>query len=281
MILATFSSCCCYSCSCCSFWQLPDGKTPWQWRAEKCCSFCSNGSSRMGKHHGSEGRIVFHAEPHFETRVKSLIPWRAPPCVCRGRWIWMVQKLFGWFIHKFLTDIWEAAWLFGPFTCVCVKIERCWEGRNLKPKADGNRKVLGGLSLVVLRRKCWILWIWGSSSEDFQRNLGPLELLCPSVRGSLCPCFGLFCWEFGDVKTFGNHTASSAFLLAVYVAIFSRAPKWWVRCFFEEKNSKRAIRTLFLFGYGPKLAKHSYEWVVSIEETQPRVQNFDISCSIM
>ena len=38
MILATFSSCCCCSCSCYSFYskrQLPDGKTPWQWRTEK------------------------------------------------------------------------------------------------------------------------------------------------------------------------------------------------------------------------------------------------------
>ena len=33
---ATFSFCCCCSCS--------------------CCSFCSKDSSRMGKHHGSEGR---------------------------------------------------------------------------------------------------------------------------------------------------------------------------------------------------------------------------------
>ena len=184
MILATFSSsCCCYSCSCCSFWQLPDGKTPWQWRAEKCCSFCSNGSSRMGKTPWQWRTDSISCRTSFRNKgPKVLFPGALPLASAGGRWIWMVQKLFGWFIHIFLTDIWEAAWLFGPFTCVCVKIERCWEGRNLKPKADGNRKVLGGLSLVVLRRKCWILWIWGSSSEDFQRNLGPLELLCPSVR---------------------------------------------------------------------------------------------------
>ena len=35
------------------------------------------------------------------TRVKSIIPWRAPPCVCRGRRIWKNMEIdaFQCFAH--------------------------------------------------------------------------------------------------------------------------------------------------------------------------------------
>ena len=38
---------------------------------------------RTGKHHGTEGRN--YALQSQSNVFKSLIPWRAPPCVCRGR----------------------------------------------------------------------------------------------------------------------------------------------------------------------------------------------------
>ena len=44
-----------------------------------------------------------------------------------------------------------------------------------------------------------------SAEADFkaQWNLGPLELLCQSMRGSMCPCCWGNCWGFGEVKTAG------------------------------------------------------------------------------
>ena len=126
-------------------------------------------------------------------------------------------------------------------------------------KLSIGRSWLVGLSGPLIRWRSAESFGFGASCSeaDFQRNMGPLELLCPSVRGSLCRCFGLFCWEFGDAKTFGNHTAFICFPVGSLCRDIQPCTKvMGFDVFLKNKSSKPANGTLFLFGYGPKLGKH-------------------------
>ena len=55
-----------------------------------CC--LSAAICRTGKHHGTEGRN--YALQSQSNVFKCLIPWRAPPCVCRGRRIYVYIYIY-------------------------------------------------------------------------------------------------------------------------------------------------------------------------------------------
>ena len=124
--------------------------------------------------------------------------------------------------------------------------------------------------LTVTERfwEVWASWFFDESAESFgfgallpriSNGTWDLWSFCAQacVRGSLCPCFGLFCWEFGDVKTFGNHTAFICFPVGSLCRDIQPCTKvMGFAVFLKNKSSKQANGTLFLFGYGPKLAKH-------------------------
>ena len=158
---------------------------------------------------------------------------------------------------------------------------------HLKPKADGNRKVLDTAT-------SWFFFV--------DAVLNPLDLGLPVLPRlisngtwdlwSFCaqawevPCAGASGSSVGNLemlKPLETILLSSAFLLAVYVGISSRAPKWWVSLFFWRIKAANGQTVLCSYlGMGPNLPNINMNgWWTYVEEAQPRVQNFDISCNIM
>ena len=150
-----------------------------------------------------------------------MVIWRICMFFCWACFTGKVQRL-GWF-HA---DIWEA-WAFWTehmtsvtvvkspsFALPASKLSSIY--RNLKSKDSDLLYNLPPCSLSVASNPFFFGTSRASAKADFkaQWSLGPLELLCQSMRGSMCPR------RWGNCVGFGRGQNRWRQFLLAYVGIF-------------------------------------------------------------